>query len=346
MREPEFWWRRTGAAAAALAPLAAGYGAVAAWRMRRRGSDLDLPVVCVGNLTVGGAGKTPTALALGSMLREAGERPFFLSRGYGGRLPGPVQVDPALHRAADVGDEPLLLARCAPTVVAHDRLAGARLARATGARAVVMDDGFQNPSLVKDCAIVVVDGRRGIGNGKIIPAGPLRAPLDAQLARAHVLLVIGEPSGAAGVTAAAAEHGVPIFYGRLKPDPAAITALSGRKLLAFAGIGDPDKFFATLKVAGLEVRVRKSFPDHHRYRAEEAAALLARADGDGLSLVTTEKDSVRLDGDDALAALAERAHALPVALALDDEGGFRRLVMDRLKRAGVGQAHQRFTPPT
>lgn len=346
MREPAFWWRGRGTAATLLAPLAAGYGAVAAWRMRRRGSDLDLPVLCAGNLTVGGAGKTPTALALGRMLREAGEKPFFLSRGYGGRLAGPVQVDPTLHRAADVGDEPLLLARCAPTIVAHDRVAGARLARTAGAHAVVMDDGFQNPSLVKDCAIVVVDGRRGVGNGKILPAGPLRAPLAAQLDRAHVMLVIGEPSGAAGVTAAAAERGIPIFYGRLQPDPAAIAALSGRKLLAFAGIGDPDKFFATLKAAGLEVRVRRSFPDHHRYRAEEAAALLARADGENLSLVTTEKDSVRLDGDDALAALAERAHALPVGLVLDDENAFRRLVMDKLKRAGVGQAGQRFAPPT
>jgi tetraacyldisaccharide 4'-kinase len=345
MREPAFWWRKGGTTASLLAPLAAAYGAIAARRMRERGRDLDIPVLCVGNPTVGGAGKTPTALALGRMLRERGERPFFLSRGYGGRARGPVQVDPVQHRAVDVGDEPLLLARCAPTVVAHDRVAGARLARGAGARIIIMDDGFQNPSLIKDCSILVVDGRRGIGNGKVIPAGPLRAPLDPQIERADAMLVIGDVSEAAGIIQRAADHRVPIFYGRLQPDMAAIAALTGRRLLAFAGIGDPDKFFATLKAAGLDVRVRRSFPDHHRYRPDEAAALIARAGSEGLSLVTTEKDSIRLDGDEELAALAERAHALPVTLVLDEERAFQRLVMDRLKRAAAGQFAQRLRSP-
>src|SRR5262245_12302991 len=199
MRAPSFWWRDAGPAAALLTPLAAAYGAVAAWRMRQPGRDPGIPVVCVGNLTVGGAGKTPTALALGRLLQDAGERPVFLTRGYGGRLAGPVRVDPARHAARDVGDEPLLLARLADTIVARDRIAGAERARQDGATVVVMDDGFQNPSLAKHLALVVVDGARAIGNAGVFPAGPLRAPLAAQFARAHALIVVGEPGGAAAV---------------------------------------------------------------------------------------------------------------------------------------------------
>ena len=170
---------------ALLAPLGAIYGAVAAQRMETPGASAGVPVICVGNLTVGGAGKTPTALAVAHLLLQARERPFFLSRGYGGRLSGPVRVDTSFHHAADVGDEPLLLARLAPTVVARDRVAGARMARKIGASAIVMDDGFQNPSLKKDLSIIVVDGARSIGNGRIIPAGPLRAPVEVQIKQAR-----------------------------------------------------------------------------------------------------------------------------------------------------------------
>src|SRR5690348_2940661 len=166
MREPAFWWRKPGLAASLLAPLGALYGAVAARRMRRLGQRARAPVVCIGNLTVGGAGKTPTAIAAAQALREAGAKPAFLTRGYGGRLAGPVAVAPT-HDAADVGDEPLLLARVAPTVVARDRVAGAIAAVEAGADVIVMDDGFQNPALAKDLSLLVVDGRRGIGNGKV-----------------------------------------------------------------------------------------------------------------------------------------------------------------------------------
>src|SRR5215472_8768908 len=183
MREPSFWWGEASLASAMLAPLAAIYGAVAQARLARRGRRAAAPVVCIGNFTVGGAGKTPTALAVPRMLAAAGERPVFLSRGYGGTLAGPVLVEPTRHRAQDVGDEPLLLARTAPTIVARDRVKGASIA--AGASVIVMDDGFHNPSLAKDFAVLVVDARRGIGNGRVIPAGPLRAPLDAQLARAR-----------------------------------------------------------------------------------------------------------------------------------------------------------------
>ena len=182
------------------------------------GQHAGVPVICLGNLTVGGAGKTPAALAVAHLLHAAHERPFFLSRGYGGQLAGPVRVNPALHRAADVGDEPLLLARLAPTIVARDRVAGAKFAQFAGASVIVMDDGFQNASLAKDLAILVVDGRRGIGNGRIIPAGPLRAPLGLQLDRAQALIVVGPPDGAAAVIERARRHGVTIFHARLEPD--------------------------------------------------------------------------------------------------------------------------------
>jgi tetraacyldisaccharide 4'-kinase len=330
MRAPSFWWREPGLASASLAPFAALYGAVAAWRMRQNGRDVGVPVVCIGNLTLGGAGKTPTALALGRLLHTAGQRPFFLTRGYGGTLAGPLTVDAEKHTAREVGDEPLLLARVAPTVVARDRVAGAAMAREAGAGLVVMDDGFQNPSLQKHLAILTIDGRRGIGNGRVFPAGPLRAPLDAQLARAHALVVIGEGSGATSVMAACRARGFKIFHGRLAPDPAAVAALTTRPVLAFAGIGHPEKFFATLDAVGIESPVRRSFPDHHRYTEAEAAALVAEAEQQNLELVTTEKDLARLAGDDAVAPLARRACALPVTLTLDDADGLRGFVLEHL----------------
>jgi tetraacyldisaccharide 4'-kinase len=326
MREPAFWWRSPGLAAALLTPLSAGYGAIAAARsFRRTGRKAEMPVLCIGNLTLGGTGKTPCALAVARLLIGAGARPFFLTRGYGGAHPGPVRVDAARHRAVDVGDEALLLARLAPTIVARDRVAGASLA--VGANVIVMDDGFQNPSLVKDRSIVVVDGRRGIGNGRVFPAGPLRAPLAVQLEHAHALLVVGAPSAACGAIAAARVSGIPLFQGRLVPGQAAVAALAGRRVLAFAGIGDPEKFFATLAAAGIDAPVRESFPDHHRYARAEAAALLARADREGLDLVTTEKDLVRLSGDSDMAELAARAQALPVTLVLDEETAFRQWLL-------------------
>jgi tetraacyldisaccharide 4'-kinase len=333
MREPAFWWRETGTAARLLAPLAAVYGAVAAWRLQQGGARAAVPVVCIGNLTVGGAGKTPTALAVERMLEAAGERPAVLSRGYGGALAGPLLVDPARRRAADVGDEPLLLARTVPTIVARDRVAGARMAVDAGASVIVMDDGFQNPSLAKDFSVVVVDARRGIGNARVIPAGPLRAPLAAQLAQAHALVVVGTSARASEVIAGARARDIPIFSARLEPDAGFIAALGRGRVLAFAGIGDPEKFFATLTDAGVAVAATRSFPDHHRYTGAEAQALCDDADRDGLVLVTTEKDLARLGGDNQVAQLAAHAHALPVTLAFEDEERFRSLLLERLVRA-------------
>ncbi|MCC6776860.1 MAG: tetraacyldisaccharide 4'-kinase [Hyphomicrobiales bacterium] len=328
MREPAFWWRPPAAGSRLLAPLAALYGAVAAQRLRRQGQRAACPVVCIGNPTVGGAGKTPTALAVARMLAAAGKQPVFLTRGYGGVLAGPVEVDVRAHRARDVGDEPLLLARAARTIVAHDRVAGAR--HVPPGSIIVMDDGFQNPSLTKDVAVLVVDARRGIGNGRVIPAGPLRAPLALQLARADVLILIGTGSRGAAVAAQARAQGIAVLTGRLAPDDDTVRAHAHHRVLAFSGIGDPDKFFATLNAAGIAIGATRAFPDHHRYSAAEARALVAEAERLDLVLLTTEKDLVRMAGDDQAAMLAARARALPVSLVLDDPAALDALLLSRV----------------
>jgi tetraacyldisaccharide 4'-kinase len=330
MREPAFWWRKAGLASGLLAPAAACYGAIAARRMARQGSRVGVPVLCVGNFTLGGAGKTPAVMRLAKMLLEVGERVFCLSRGYGGSLAGPKLVDIKTDRAAQVGDEALLLARVAPTIVARERVAGAQAAAAAGASVVIMDDGLQNASLAKDFTLAVVDGRRGLGNARVFPAGPLRAPLAAQLARTDALLVVGDGEGAREVTAAA--PGLPDFHGRLQAEPAAIAELKARNVFAFAGIGDPDKFFATATEAGIAVVERQPFPDHHRFTAEEAATLIMRAEHDGLALLTTEKDRARMAGEPLLAALAAKTHVLPVTLAVIEADELRALVLAKLRR--------------
>jgi tetraacyldisaccharide 4'-kinase len=299
-------------------------------RMARPGTSAGVPVVCIGNLTIGGAGKTPTAILLAQWLAAGGRRPFLLSRGYGGALSGPVRVDAARHVAEQVGDEPLLLARTAPAIVARDRVAGAKAAREAGADCIVMDDGFQNPALEKNLSILAVDGRRGVGNGRVFPAGPLRAPLAAQLARAHAVLLIGEGPAGESVGTQARRCGLPVFHGRLEPDAAVLATLRGLPVLAFAGIADPEKFFATLRDSGVDVRAAVPFPDHHRYRRHEARALAKRAEREGISLVTTEKDLARLAGQVDLTALAP-ARALPVKLAVSEERVLQDLVMVRVR---------------
>jgi tetraacyldisaccharide 4'-kinase len=339
MREPGFWWRggdasAATAAAALLAPAAALYGAIAAGRMARAGARAGVPVLCVGNFTLGGAGKTPAAIALARLLMAAGHRPYFLSRGYGGRLAGPILLGAGSggppHSAREVGDEALLLARIAPTVVARDRPAGAAAAAAAGADLVIMDDGLQNPSLAKDFSIAVVDGRRGIGNGKVFPAGPLRAPLAAQLDRVNALLVVGAATAASDrAVEPARKRGLPVFQGELRPDEAAAAALKGKPVLAFAGIADPEKFFATLEACAIPAAVRAPFPDHHCYTPAEMAALVARAGREHLVPVTTEKDLARMAGDPAAAALLARARALPVTLTFTEGAG--RALLDAVQ---------------
>lgn len=332
MREPDFWWQKPGLAARLLSPLAWIYGAVSGWRMQQAGFRAGIPVVCIGNFTLGGTGKTPSAIAVATLLAAEGETPFFLTRGYGGSLAGPVQVDLAQHRAADVGDEPLLLARQAPTVVARERAAGAAFAQASGATIIIMDDGLQNPSLHKDLSIAVVDGRRGFGNGYVFPAGPLRAPLATQTARIHAVLIVGTGSGAGAVAEYARAAGLAVMSARLEPAPEALRAIGSREVLAFAGIGDPEKFFTTLASAGIETKIKESFADHHPYSENEAARILARCEADALVAVTTEKDLVRLSGQDgARGRLAAAAKTIPVALVVDNPDMLRGLLREALR---------------
>ncbi|WP_237477743.1 tetraacyldisaccharide 4'-kinase [Lichenibacterium dinghuense] len=313
MRAPGFWWRaRPGLAARALAPVGAILGAVAARRMARAGERAGVPVVCVGNFTAGGAGKTPVAAEILRQLVAAGHEPAVLSRGYGGAgAAAPVRVDPARHGAGAVGDEPLLLARVAPCYVGADRPAAARAALAAGATVLVMDDGLQNPSLAKDLRIAVVDGAVGTGNGLCLPAGPLRAPMARQWGTVDLVVVVGAGEPGRAVAAEAGLRRLPVLRAAVEPDARALGALAGRRLFAFAGIGRPEKFFDTLAEAGLEVAGTRAFPDHHAFTAAERDALLAAAAAAGAALVTTEKDRVRLPADFPAAAL-------PIRLAFDD----------------------------
>jgi tetraacyldisaccharide 4'-kinase len=334
MREPAFWHRPPSWISLLLTPLGALYGLVAGQRMQRQGFDAGIPVLCVGNYHVGGAGKTPAVLALTKLLRDLGETPVVLSRGYGGRLRGPVKVDPERHAAVDVGDEPLMLARTVPVVVARDRVAGAALARAQNASVIVMDDGFQNPAIAKDASLIVIDGDRGLGNACVFPAGPLRAPLRLQLARTDALIVVGDGSAAGPVAAAIAARGRPVLSAHLEAHDESVAALRGKRALAFAGIGDPGRFFRTLRHFGIEVVVERAFPDHHPFSENEIAALIAEAKRDALTLVTTEKDLVRLRrGGEGLPGWALEIVPFAVTLEFDDAALLRKFVTDRLFQA-------------
>jgi tetraacyldisaccharide 4'-kinase len=332
MRPPAFWWREAPTLPARLlAPLGRLYGGHVARRMARAGAPGPVPVICVGNVGLGGAGKTPTALALADLLRTLGHRPAFLSRGYGGRLDG-VPVEPGRHGAAEVGDEPLLLARAAPTVVARDRPAGAALCAALGADVIVMDDGLQNPSLRKDLALAVFDAGVGIGNGLAFPAGPLRAPLDAHWPLIDAAVIVGEGAAGERIAAQAEARGLLAVRAALRPDPQDAAALAGQPVLAFAGIGRPDKFFDSLRAVGAQVRATRAFPDHHRYRPRDLSALEREASQAGLRLVTTEKDRVKLPPDAAVTTL-------PVRLVIADDGTLRARLAERLAgRAPLSRA--------
>jgi tetraacyldisaccharide 4'-kinase len=309
-----------------LTPLGAVYGVIAGLRMQSRGFAAGIPVLCVGNYHTGGAGKTPTVLALTKLLRELGETPVVLSRGYGGKWQGPVKVDPTRHIAANVGDEPLMLALTVPVVIARNRVDGVALARSQGATVILMDDGFQNPAIAKDASLIVIDSDRGLGNASVFPSGPLRAPLKLQLARTDALVVIGRGTAAAGIAAELTARGKPVLSAHLRPDTASLDAVRGKRVLAFAGIGDPGRFFRTLRGAGIDVVRERAFADHHSFSPDEIDALVAEASGDRLTLVTTEKDLARLRGGESGAAAARDILPFAVTLEFDDAVALRKLV--------------------
>ena len=333
MREPAFWHRPSSWGSRLLLPLGAVYGLVAGQRLQRAGFDAGIPVLCVGNYHVGGAGKTQTVLALAKILRDLGETPVVLSRGYGGQLRGPIKVDLQRHAAGDVGDEPLMLARTVPVVVARDRIEGVALARSQGASVILMDDGFQNPAIAKDASLIVIDGDRGLGNGRVLPAGPLRAPLTPQLARTDALVVVGDGTAADPVAAAIVALGRPVLSAHLKPDGASLASLNGKRVLAFAGIGDPARFFNTLRASGIEIAREYAFADHHRFSDSEIEALIGQAKRDALTLVTTEKDLARLRTVGGLPDWAKDIVPFAVTLEFDDSAGLRKFVTDRLFKA-------------
>ncbi len=320
MREPVFWSRPRDWRATLLSPLGAIYAALTARRLAQgEPLKLDIPVVCVGNLNAGGTGKTPTVIALVERLRGLGHVPHVVSRGYGGKLAGPVSVEPAKHAAADVGDEPLLMSAFAEVWVAKERAAGAQAAAKAGASIIILDDGFQNPALVQDLAFVVVDAERGFGNGKCIPAGPLREPVATGLARADALISIGTPKAQTGF-AAAIPGDLPRFKAELSPLQTGMD-WTHQPFFAFAGIGHPDKFFATLRGLGADLVRCEALDDHEPLTGPLLSRLEKDAQALGAQLVTTEKDAARLPQ-----AWRGKVLTLPVRLTFEDEEALKTVL--------------------
>jgi tetraacyldisaccharide 4'-kinase len=322
MRPPEFWSRNTLSArliASALMPIGFLHGASVAWKYRwQKPYRSRAKVICVGNLTVGGSGKTPIAIAVTRMIQAKGLAVVFLSRGYGRQSSEALRVDTRKHNATTVGDEAMLLAQIAPTIVARDRAEGARLAELSDADVIVMDDGHQNFALAKDLSLVVMDGDNGFGNGRILPAGPLREPVQQGLARADAVVVTGDG------TPSLSDFTRPALRARLVSH----RRLDGKRLIAFAGIGRPDKFFASLRAQGAELVETYGFADHHPYSPAEVAMLTDRARNAGAALMTTEKDFVRLHVTDRTGI-----DYLPVKAVFDDPAQLEHLFASTFKRS-------------
>ena len=295
MKAPQFWKQKDSKLAKILNPIGFFYGWSVARRFKKAHPyQANIPVICVGNLSVGGTGKTPVCLALGSMLKEMNIPFYFLNHGYKSKQQG-ILVNPKRMTALETGDEAQLLAELAPTIVDRHRARGAQLAQKRGAKALIMDDGFQDPSLIKSLSFLVVDGRTGFGNGRLIPAGPLREPIAKGLARADAVIIAGaDDSNTADLIKKIAPD-MPVFNGHFEPDAETINALQGKEVLAFAGIGNPDKFFNMLTGSGIPVARAMPFPDHYFYTRFDVEQLLAEAGGK--TIVTTTKDYVKIPQD-------------------------------------------------
>ena len=320
MQPPDFWYRTpTGLTPQILRPIGALYAL--ANRVRRTLQTPwhpSVPVICIGNLTAGGTGKTPTAIAIARILQENGVNVHFLSRGYGSSVRSPLRVDPVSHDSTRVGDEPLLLADVAPTWISSDRRASARQAVQAGAEILVMDDGYQNPSLRKDLSLVVIDGEVGFGNGQVLPAGPLRETVPDGLGRADGVLIMGDDRCNLSQTLKACHNkSLTVFQGTLEP-VGTTASLHGTRVFAFAGIGRPEKFYATLRNLGCMIVETKSFPDHHAYSVDEVHALIQKAKSMTAQLITTTKDKARLGP-----SLARQIRSLPVQVRWTDEPALR-----------------------
>ncbi len=292
MRAPDFWYRSKSVFAALLRPVSFFY----AWSVARRFKKVtpyqsDVPVLCVGNLTVGGTGKTPVCLAIGQYLKQKGISFFYLNHGYKAKEKN-VLVHLETHTALEVGDEAILLAQTAPTVVDNKRARGAQTAVKKGARAIIMDDGFQNPSLVKSFSFIVVDGKKGFGNTHVLPAGPLREPVDSGLKRADAIVIAGEDKWGVAFYLQRHQIDLPILTGRFVLNPDVIQALKGRPVFAFAGIGMPDKFFNALRAVGLQLAGTMCFPDHYFYTHFDLDEIFEKAGS--APIITTTKDAVKL----------------------------------------------------
>lgn len=323
-RAPDFWQAGTDSPwPGVLQPLAALYEL--GNRLNRRittAQETGRPVISVGNLIAGGAGKTPTAIALAEILHRLSLHPQIVSRGYGGRLAGPVRVDPARHSAADVGDEALLLNAAAPTWIGRDRAATARAAVAAGAGCIIADDAHQTYALARRLSLIVVDGGYGFGNGRLLPAGPLREPIAEGLERCDAVVLIGKP-----VVPLPSFGGRPVFRAELVPNPADAVRLRGRRALAFAGIGRPEKFYASLRQAGVEIAATKSFPDHAPYSEDAVMRLVEQAHALHAIPVTTAKDQTRLPR-----AARSMVDVLRVSLAFADPTAVEQFLKGKLVR--------------
>lgn len=312
MKTPEFWTKQS-FLSDILQPLSTIYAAATAWRLKSHTPyKSEYPVICIGNLTAGGTGKTPVSLSIAEMLQNMGKNPYFISRGYGGSLHN-IVVNPTVHTPQQVGDEPLLLAEAAPAVINSDRAAAAKLAINNGADCLVMDDGFQNPTLHKDISFLVFDGNYGIGNGRVIPAGPLREPFTEGIKRAQAVIILGDDKHSV-----AKQTDLPVFYGKIKEEQPKIT---NRNIVAFCGIGHPEKFFASLNKCGFNLVKTFNFPDHHFYTRAELSSLIEFAQKNNLDIYTTSKDFIKI-----LPELRPHFKVLNIKISWQDEAALQNFL--------------------